>query len=360
VVAFTAVPREGYDGPAPRNRFGNEGPLAAATAALYPNMEHVLIRTGHLSPLDNLDRNFFLFELPILNLCNMVWATGINQAARERGLGILLNGQMGNMTISYDGSEWLPELLRAGRLFTLAKLSRSLLANRQSDVLGLLSQTFAPYAPAWLWRWANRAFRQRDWDIFQYSAIRPARLEELGLEAMARERNLDFSYRPRKDSFASRLWVMRRVDQGNYNKGQLAGWGLDSRDPTFDKRLVEFCLGAPMAEFLKGGVKRSLGKRALADRLPAAVIAQKGKGLQAIDWHEGLTAARADVARELDRLEQCAPAATSLDVAKLKRLVEDWPQAGWEKDDVVSPYRLALLRGISVGHFARKAAGSNS
>src|SRR5262249_52522444 len=39
VIAFTAVPREGYDGPAPRNRVVDEGTYAAATAALYPNME---------------------------------------------------------------------------------------------------------------------------------------------------------------------------------------------------------------------------------------------------------------------------------------------------------------------------------
>lgn len=60
VVAFTAVPREGYDGPAPRNRIVDEGPYAAAIAALYPNLEHVLERSEGRTPLDNLDRNFFL------------------------------------------------------------------------------------------------------------------------------------------------------------------------------------------------------------------------------------------------------------------------------------------------------------
>ena len=44
VIAFTGVPREGYDGPAPPNRIIDEGANAAATAALYPNIEHVLVR----------------------------------------------------------------------------------------------------------------------------------------------------------------------------------------------------------------------------------------------------------------------------------------------------------------------------
>ena len=64
VVAFTAVPREGYEDSPPRNRLVDEGPYAAATAALYPNIEHVLIRSEGRSPLDGLDRAFFLFDRP--------------------------------------------------------------------------------------------------------------------------------------------------------------------------------------------------------------------------------------------------------------------------------------------------------
>ncbi len=98
VVAFTAVPRAGYDGPDPRNRFGDEGPLAAATAAMYPNIEHVLIRSSKVSPLDGNDRNFFLFDRPMLSPSNMSWISAINHAARERKLGVMLVGTMGNMT----------------------------------------------------------------------------------------------------------------------------------------------------------------------------------------------------------------------------------------------------------------------
>src|SRR5690606_33456762 len=83
LVAFTAVPRAGYAGRAPDNRLGDEGPLAAATAALYPGIEHVLVHGGR-SPIEDLDRNFYLFDQPSLNPCNMVWATAIAGAARDR------------------------------------------------------------------------------------------------------------------------------------------------------------------------------------------------------------------------------------------------------------------------------------
>ena len=154
---------------------------------------------------------------------------------------------------------------------------------------------------------------------------------------------------------------MRRSDAGTGGKGVLAGWGLDLRDPTADKRLVEFCLSVPSEQYLKDGVSRSLAKRAFADRLPQAVLNDRKKGYQAVDWHEGVTAAAAsgEIAAELERLEACDPATRMIDVARLKRLVENLPRSGWHRDEVMRPYRLALLRGVSAGHFLRKASGGN-
>lgn len=65
VIAFTAVPRAGYDLPAPKYRLGDEGPLAAATTAMYANIEHVLVGSCDRLPLDTLDHNFFLFDRPV-------------------------------------------------------------------------------------------------------------------------------------------------------------------------------------------------------------------------------------------------------------------------------------------------------
>lgn len=359
VVAFTAVPRAGYDGPVPKGRFADEGPHAAAVAAMYPNVEHVLIRADGPSPLEELDRMFFLFDRPMLNLCNWRWVSAINRAARERGLKILLNGQMGNMSISYSGLERLPELLRAGALPSLAREAWRLVAGRYMTWAGVLAQTFGPFVPGPLWRWLNRTLAGRAFDVLDYSPIRADRLAALNLERLAAERDLDFSYRPRADGFAARVWALRRVDQGNYNKGCLAGWGIDHRDPTADKRLVEFCLAVPSEHYLSDGVPRALGRKALADRVPERVLKERRKGYQAADWHEGLTAARREIVAELGRLVECAPAARTLDVPRLSRLVELWPTSGWERTEIIHRYRLALLRGIAAGHFLRKAVGAN-
>ena len=326
---------------------------------MYPNVEHLLIRSAHVSPLDVIDRSFFLFEQPPMNPFNIVWGFAINQAARERKLNIMLLGQGGNMTVSYNGLELLPELLRQGRFIKLGREVAKLVANTDTRWRGALAKTFGPFTPVWLWQWANETFLDRKRDVLNYTAIRAERLAELDLAALARERDLDFSYRPRKDSFAMRLRAMGGGDSGNINKGVLGGWGIDRRDPLADKRLAEYCLSIPTEQYLANGAQRALAKRALADRLPQAVLTERKNGYQAADWHENLTAARTEVAAELDRLAACALAAKALDIDRLKRLVENWPTSGWERDGVIQPYRLALLRGISAGQFLRKASGAN-
>jgi asparagine synthase (glutamine-hydrolysing) len=345
-IAFTAVPREGYACAAPS--IVDEGPYAAATAALYPNIEHVLVRDEHRSPLDDLDRPFLFYDRPVLNPCAN-WVYSIFDAARKRKLSILLTGEMGNAGLSYTGMALLPELLQSGRWLRLLQEMRALVAPGTSW-RSVLANTFGAFCPANLWRWLHRHFGNTH-DLAYYSAVHPDHLAKLNARAKALK--YDFSFRPPKDRFNDLLPMMSRVDWGNYNKGAIGGWQLDLRHPAADVRLLEFCLAVPTEQFLCHGVKRALAKRALADRLPEKVLGEWLKGLQGADWHERLTAER--VTTELDLLDACSSATSALDLGRLRRLAESWPIGGWESSEIVVPYRFAMLRGIATGHFLRRA-----
>ncbi|MGZ8311840.1 MAG: asparagine synthetase B family protein, partial [Allosphingosinicella sp.] len=269
VTAFTGAPRAGYSGRGVGNSFVDESPLAAKVAALYPNMEHVIVRGGAESPLDGLDRYFFLYERPFLNICNGVWTLAIQRELKARGLTVLLNGGAGNLTLSYDGMPLLTRLIARGRLLHFAR--EAILLRRNGMRVGTIAaQSIGPFLPASLWRGISR-LRGKGRHLTDYSAISATAATEMGLLERAAERGLDVSYRPRSDPVETRLWVLGRLDQGNYNKGALAAWGIDGRDPTADRRLVEFCLRVPMEQYLADGMPRSLARRALADRLPDEV-----------------------------------------------------------------------------------------
>jgi asparagine synthase (glutamine-hydrolysing) len=356
VTAFTGVPREGYDSSEVRNAFCDESPYAAEVAAMYPNMDHVIVRNGG-SPIADLDRYFFVYERPVLNLCNSVWMHRILDVARERGLRILLSGNRGNMSFSYDGMPLLTQLLSTGRLGRLAQESWALVRNG-TRVGTVAAQTIGPFVPVPLWQAISR-MRGKGRKLTDYTTIHPDAAEALRLAERAAERGLDFSYRPRRDPLETRLWALRRVDVGNYNKGHLAGWGVDSRDPTADRRLVEFCLTVPADQYLRNGIRRALARTAFSDRLPARIVNERRKGYQAADWHEGLAAARDELGGELGRIAACEEAGATVNHAMMRGLAEAMPSGGWHKPATTEKYRLGLLRGISAGHFIRKAVGSN-
>ena len=168
------------------------------------------------------------------------------------------------------------------------------------------------------------------------------------------------SLRPGRSAFDTRLHALAGADPGNYQKGWLAGWGIDPRDPTADRRLVEFCLLAPMKAFVAGGETRLMARRALGDRLPRTVIEAQTRGFQAADWHVGLSTAREQVAADLDNLRRCEPVDRIIDLDRLRALIDHWPEGGWHHGRIMRSYRSALLRGIASGHFLRKASGSNA
>lgn len=356
IIAFTAVPRAGFQGRTPPGTIASEAHLAAATAALYPNIEHVLVENSGESPLAGLDRSFFYEQQPSANLSNSVWGRSINRAAQQRGAHLLFKGSLGNLTTSYSGLELLPYLLARGRLLILAGHLVELARNSGASLFALGYPTVGPFMPAGMWR-TYRRLRGRSTGPMKYSAASLARYAEL--KRKSGTRGFDLAGKPRADPYQTRIWAFSQADGGNSYKSILAQHGLSIRDPTGDKRVIEFTLAVPAEEFVRGGVPRSLARRAFNDRLPPEVTSSTMRGYQAADWHEGLDRARAEVESEVDSIFRCAGVADALDINWLKDAVDSWPEGGWDQSTVRDRYRLGLLRGISAGHFMRKVRGTN-
>ena len=103
-------------------------------------------------------------------------------------------------------------------------------------------------------------------------------------------------------------------------------YGTDVRDPTADARIAEFCLSLPEEQFRSGGVSRRLIRRAMADRLPAEILASPRRGIDTADWFERLSGARARVFEALRLLEQSETASAVLDLPRMRRLADQLDQ----------------------------------
>ena len=355
VVAFTSAPQEYYSGVAAPGRFSDESEHAAAVAAQYSNMRHVVIRASSGSPLAALDRNFFLFDRPVLNICNSVWVQAILDDAKDRSLNVLLVGDRGNITISYDGFDGLGDLvatrqwLRAAREIVLLRLNGVRL--RRSG-----AKAFGPLLSPRLWKALNRWVR-RPVELSDFTGLSKARIHSF--QELALQQGVDLSFQPGQDSFGARSAGMQYIDTGNYQKGYLGGWGIDVRDPTADRRVAELCLSIPAKHYLHDGQTRSIARRAFSDRLPALVLNETRNGYQAADWHEGFRADWNNAKQELAAIARFPIAADMIDIDRMGRLLEDPALIKWGSAEVETSHRLALLRGLSAGHFLRRASGAN-
>jgi asparagine synthase (glutamine-hydrolysing) len=359
IFAFTAVPRADFVRTDESDRFVDEGAHAAATAALYSNVEHVLIPTPRISPLVNLDRAFHFNDHPIPNLCNAVWIDAINEAAKARRLNVMLVGSLGNLTASYGGDDALGELTRTGRFGALMGTAATCHRMGSMSWRGIAFRIIGPWLPGWLWRRVATRLNPAAAAILHESPLRQARRTEVQ-ERLPESQSIINWMRPSSDSVALRWRAIRWNEVANFNKGVLARWRLDYRDPFADRRLVEFCFSVPAEQFLAGGRLRGLSREAFSDRLPEIVVNETRRGLQAPDWYMGLVENPEGIRAELDQIAASPIANSLIDTEKLHSLIDNWPTGGWQTADVVARYRTGLLRGISVGNFVRQASRSNA
>jgi len=344
LTCFTAVPQPDFQGMASTTHFGNEGAAAAEVAALYPNIRHVLVESSATSFLDILDDNNNLYDHPSFGPNNEVWCNAIMAQARERGITLLLNGNCGNSTLSYEGLPALSTWFHSGEWATLARVAWQLRKAKSASLRLMLRHAVWPSLPFWLRRITDPHMRSFTLD---YTPLRPEIVERMGLRRDALNDMAGISL----DGRNALRTLLAYGDPSDTTVGPQGGWQLDSRDPTYDRRVVEFCLTVPLEEFVRGGQLRSLARRAMVDRLPSSTLNRTMRGRQSADWYLNLKAVRGRMAAEVERLRGSPLASRILDLQRMSSLIANWPSDGFERNEVISSYHITLTRGLSVGRF---------
>jgi len=344
LTCFTAVPRTDYPGMASTTHFGDEGPTAAEVAALYPNIRHVLVESSATSFLDILDHNNNLYDHPCFGPSNEVWSNAIMAQAREHGITLLLNGNCGNSTLSYEGLPALSTWFRSGEWGTLARVAWQIRSAHNASMRLMLRHAVWPSLPFWLRRMTDPHMRGFTLD---YTPLHPEIVERLGLERDA----LSDIFGGSPDGRNALRTLLKYGDMSETSIAPQGGWQLDSRDPTYDRRVVEFCLTVPLEEFVRGGELRSLARRSMVGQLPSSTLKRTLRGRQSADWYLNLAAVRGRMGAEVERLRSSPLASRMLDLNRMASLIQSWPSDGFEGDAMRGSYHITLTRGLSVGRF---------
>jgi asparagine synthase (glutamine-hydrolysing) len=320
LFAFTAAPREGFDGPVPPGMMADESAVAAATAALHANVEHIVLRPPFGSALDRLSEANRLAGQPTGHVLNGAWWAAINESAQSRHVRVMLTGEVGNFTLSAGlGLDELPDLLRRGALARWWREARALGRGRYRW-RNVANASLRPWIPTPVYRRLRR------------SAAGPEGWESLlGLAGKARRRAM-----------------LDLVDPGNFRHYSLARWGVEERDATADRRLAEYCFSLPVDARLAGGVLRPALRQALAGRAAPAVLDPTARGYQSADWPERVSG---DEVRRFAAALEARAAGSVVDFDSVRNLAASWPTDSFDDRPTIYLYPMTLLRTLAAAQF---------
>lgn len=353
--AITFVPDRNWRGECAPGTMGDERPLAQLFARAHDRIDWHIADDDH-GPHDRRARDIFAAsETFAPGLANVGMYHKVYAKARELGCDALLTADFGNSTISDAGRSAYAEYARAGEWKQLIRL----LKNRPGDARPLwrklAAMSLLPHLP--------RALRQH-----LRSLVHPERTDMTALitplSAQARERQAARARaRGSKSAWSdltndlSRAGTVEREWRDADGPGRDVDlafeqlYGVRKRDVLTYRPLVEFCMSLPTKAFAWDGEERRLARLMGKGRVPEAIRVNRLHGQHNVDWHARMTPARQDMLDLLERARDHDFLGHTLDIDRLKRLVEEWPEApdfSWESD---FPRRLALPRAILAARF---------
>jgi asparagine synthase (glutamine-hydrolysing) len=325
--AYTSTPiadTEPYVGA----RFGDEYPLALATAEAADNIDLHRVDAAQVSPIASIREMIEISLEPQHAAGNLFWIMDLYRDAARDGNAIVLTGQLGNAGVSWTGGQPLrQQIASVGLMGTLRRRVRG---------------AFSPAVDLAYRRWRYPR-------TFDRAAIAPDFADRIKLAELRCE---DPSETPHLSARDTRFAILKpgasKVGALHAEMGAAAGVAVS--DPTGDARLLEFCLSVPDRIFVdpETGIDRWLIREAMRGRVPDPVRLNRDRGRQAGDLVPRLRAHADEVDAAIEEIRR-GPGAAYLDMAKLDRV---WRQV--RAESTPDSFQLAvtvLTRGIMAGLF---------
>ncbi len=350
--AFTSVPLTDPDSYTERHRFGDEAPFAQATADLAGNIDTNWISAEEMSVLGGIERMLEIHDSPGHAAGNQFWICSLLETVHQRGMRVLLTGQGGNATVSWTGgvTSLLPSLWPWEWTNLVGEFTRLRERHGISPIHAIKRFILKPLLFPWV------APQMRSWRFWSsiyldYSAIRPGFARSLNLDRLMSQGGHDPRFRTKRNPRAQRYAIVRPGEMmacalWGENSG---AFGMEVRDPTLDKRLMEFCLGIPDEYYYAEGIDRAVLRRAFRDLLPDKVRLNRRRGLQAADVVERLQLQIGEIEHQLRQLERHPLAMEILDLPRMSRIAASLRQGPTHAN--TSDCGNIFLRGLGVGLF---------
>lgn len=338
MLAYTSAPANPPRS-TPTGWLVDESASAIQTSSLYQNMQHHVIRSQR-NPLDLMIDHRGAGQ-PVGSLLNNAWWSDINEHARDAGASVMLTGEAGNFTLS-AGLGWddLPDVLWKGQFVRWWSEARAL-ARKETGWSPILRASMPAPIRRLLMRARQHAHGQPENNGDHYLS---SQWKERLSRTITRDGWSDVAY---LNGVSRRLAMMSLIDPGAFRKRSLARWGIEERDPTADRELVEFCLALPIEARLRDGVRKPALRQVLAGRAASSILQQQARGLQSADWQSRISK------ESLEAFATNVRSSCPVDIVDwdaVERTIREWPFKAEGNNESFVRFS-ALLRALSTAQF---------
>lgn len=282
---FSYVPPNDFVDYTPKHLMADERPFIQSTVQHVGGIkDHYLDFAGKNSYSD-IDDYLEMLEMPYKFFENSFWLKGMFEKAEEEGIGVLLSGARGNLSIS-----WGPALDYYAVLLKRMKWVRLIQELHQySNTVGGPRLRRLPVVARVAFPFINRIFPSGKPYIFprlinQGFATRTnvfKKLNDYGIDHtgwFSTTNMYELKRRHFEDVFHwnSTNTLMTKLSLTH---------SLWQRDPTNDLRVIRFCLSLPEEQYVQNGLDRALIRRSTEKLLPDKVrLNRHYRGVQGADW----------------------------------------------------------------------------
>lgn len=277
---YTSIPLKGLKTWGPENCIPDETEFILLMKKAYDNMTLHFVDSPGDDSIKAVGATLRAFEQPYKFIENSFWLNNILRQSRQDGCSVLLNGFFGNFTISFGSIfNYLFEHLIRFRLLSLVSDSFSFCRLNK-----ISRKQFSSYF-----------FKKSFATLFVPEKRRL--VSKLLEEEYAKKYDVDrsllragYTGKPFR-SFRQEQKLALQASVLNHIAESTAKTSLQHhiamRDPTSDKRLIEYCLRLPYKYYYykDKGLARGLVRRAMENTVPQAILdIHLSRGKQSADW----------------------------------------------------------------------------
>ncbi|MBO0958866.1 lasso peptide isopeptide bond-forming cyclase [Neobacillus sp. MM2021_6] len=282
---FSYIPPNDFIDFTPKQLMADERPFIKLTVEHVGGISDHYLDFERKNSYSEIHDMLEIMEMPYKFFENSFWLKGVFESAHKEGIGVLLNGDRGNFTISWGSAlDYFGILLKRLKWIRLFEELNQYCKNVGGPRLRRLPAIARVGFPIIEQLFPKGTLYKRP------SLINPEFAKRIGIMEKLKKHGIGQSgwFSP-SNIYEGRRTLFEDIfpwNAGNTLTSKLSlKHSLWKRDPTNDIRVVRFCLSVPEEQYVQNGLDRALIRRATENLLPDKVrLNQRIRGVQGADW----------------------------------------------------------------------------